>query len=291
VRKFLKWSGVVLGAVVGIALLAFGALYWQGGRKWSARHELAVEAVAIPTDPASVERGRHLATVRCAYCHGDDFGGKVFVPDGAFASVAAPNLTAGEGGRAASYGDSDWVRAVRHGLDPNGRALFVMPAEAFYFLSDDDLGAIVAYLRSAKVDRSFPPSRPGPIGRVLRATGALDSAFPYLSLDHAASRSPKPPEGATAESGAYLARTIGCQICHGEELAGRFGQGGPEGTNLTPGGPLKAWNEELFLKNVATRESEAMPWPALRAMSDDEQRALWRFLASLPPRASVLPPA
>ena len=291
-RKLLKWTGLALGALVGVALLAFATLFWLGGRKWSARHELAVAAVPIPTDRAAVERGRHLATVRCTFCHGDDFGGKSFVADGAFATVAAPNLTSGDGGKAATYSDTDWARTLRHGLDPNGRELFVMPAEFYYFLDDEDFGAIVAYLRQApKVDRRFEPARPGPVGRVLRAVGKLDSAFPHAVMDHAAPRPPKPPAGASAEYGAYLVRTIGCTACHGPELAGGADPGAPDAfsPNLTPGGPLKAWNEELFLKNVATRQSEEMPWRSLREMSEEEQRALWRYLAALPPKATNLP--
>jgi mono/diheme cytochrome c family protein len=290
-RKFLKWSGIVLGAVVGVVLVAFAVLFVVGGRKWNARHERAVKAIPIPTDAASIARGEHLAQVRCSFCHGDDLGGKMFVDDGAFARIAAPNLTAGAGGRAATYTDADWVRTLRHGLDPNGRELFVMPAEFYYFLDDEDFGDLVAYLRQApRVDRRFEPTKPGPVGRVLRAVGELDDAFPHHFMDHDAPRPNKPPAGATPEYGEYLARTFGCHGCHGEELAGRYGYGGPEGTNITRGGPLKAWDEELFLKNVAQRESEAMPWRALRQMTEEEQRAIWRYLASQPARASVLPP-
>jgi mono/diheme cytochrome c family protein len=168
----------------------------------------------------------------------------------------------------------------------------VMPAEFYYFLDDEDFGSIVAYLRQApKVDRRFEVAKPGPVGRVLRAVGALDAAFPHARMDHAAPRPPKPPAGATPEYGAYLVRTFGCTACHGPDLAGGADPGTPEvfSPNLTPGGPLKAWNEELFLNNVAARQSEQMPWRHLRLMTDEEQRALWRYLASLPPRATVLP--
>jgi cytochrome c5 len=84
-----------------------------------------------------------------------------------------------------------------------------------------------------------------------------------------------------------------CTFCHGEELAGGPDPGAPKiwSPNLTPGGPLRAWNEDLFLRNVAQRESEAMPWRLLRHWTEEEQRALWRYLASLVARASVPPPA
>lgn len=293
-RKVLKTVGKVVAGLLALAALAIGALYWSGGRHWQQRHELAVETVAVPEDEAGRERGRHLATVHCANCHGDDLGGATFVEDGAFAVVAAPNLTTGEGGAARRYEVADWVRAVRHGLNSRGRAMFVMPAEVYYFLSDDDLGALIAYLESSPpVDRAWPDVAPGPVGRVLRAAGQLDAAFPYLQIDHRAPRPPAPPAGATAEYGEYLTRTFGCTICHGGEFAGGAAPGGEEifGSNLTPGGPLAHWNEELFLDMVRTRESEHMPWRGLRAMHEEEQRAVWRFLKALPARASVVPAA
>lgn len=290
-RKILKWIGIGLGGLVVVALLALATLLLLGTRKWNARHELAVEPVAVPADPAAIERGRHLALVHCANCHGEDLGGAVFVEDSAFATIAASNLTAGDGGIASTYTETDWARAVRHGVNSRGRALFVMPAEVYYFLSDEDLGAIVAYLRQARVDRRFAEAKPGPVGRVLRALGELDSAFPYTHLDHDAPRPPAPPVGATAEYGEYMARSFGCRVCHGQDLAGGTAAGTRDvpSPNLTPGGPLRAWTEELFLANVRTRQSEHMPWRGLRAMSEEEQRAVWRYLASLPARASAVP--
>ena len=292
-RKTLKWIGIGVGGLLVLLLVALATLVFLGSRRWSARHEIAVEPVVVPSDPAAIERGRHLALVHCANCHGEDLGGAVFVEDSAFATVAAPNLTAGEGGVAASYTDADWTRAVRHGLNSRGRAMFVMPAEVYYFLSDEDLGSIVAFLRQAKVDRRFADAKPGPVGKALRAAGVLDPAFPYTYLDHDAPRPPAPPVGATVEYGEYMARTFGCRSCHGAELTGGKSAGSDDvfGTNLTPGGPRAAWNEELFLENVRTRQSEHMPWRGLRAMSEEEQRAVWRYLASLPARESWTPPA
>jgi len=292
VKRALRWIGFALVGVVVLALLAVAALYWIGGRKWQARQQVAVESVSVPTGAEAIERGRHLALVHCANCHGEDLGGAMFVESGAFATVAAPNLTTGEGGAATSYAELDWVRAIRHGVNSRGRAMFVMPAEIYYHLSDEDLGALIAFLRrSPPVERRWPEAKPGPMGRILRATGALDAAFPFFGIDHTAPRAPAPPPGATAEYGAYLTRTFGCSICHGAEFAGGKAPGGEGifGTNLTPGGPLAAWNEELFLQMVRTRESEHMPWRGLRAMSEEEQRALWRFLASLPARPSAIP--
>ena len=79
-----------------------------------------------------------------------------------FMLLNAPNLTRGAGGVAAGYSDdAAWVRAIRHGLNPQGRALVIMPSEVFYFLSDEDLGALVAYVKSLPpVERSFAAPQP-----------------------------------------------------------------------------------------------------------------------------------
>lgn len=292
--QVLKRIGKFAACLLAIVAVAAGALWWLGGRRWREVHRLEVIAVPVPDDDAARERGRHLANVHCANCHGDDLGGAMFVEDAAFATVAAPNLTTGDGGAAARYEVDDWVRALRHGLNVRGRAMFVMPAEIYTNLSDEDLGALIAFLESSPpVDRRWPDAAPGPVGRMLRAAGKLDAAFPFTFVDHAATRPPAPPAEATSEYGAYVVGTFGCRVCHGQELAGGLTPDGADivSPNLTPGGALAAWNEELFLEMVRTRQSEHMPWRGLRAMDETEQRALWRYLASLPSRPSAVPQA
>jgi cytochrome c553 len=293
-RKLLKWIGVSLATIVAVALVALATIVFIGGRKLSAQRTLAPEligAVSVPADAASVERGAHFARTHCVFCHGEDLGGKKFIDDASFMLLNAPNLTRGAGGVAANYStDSDWVRAIRHGLDPHGRALIVMPAENFYFLSDEDLGAIVAYIKTLPpVDRNWDKARPALLAKALVGAGLIESAVPFLSMDHAAPRPAVPAEEASSAYGEYISRTFGCHSCHGQDLAGQT-MPGPEpilAPNLTPGGTLKAWDEELFLKMVQGRESEHMPWSAVRAMTDLEQRALWRFLAAQPARVSA----
>ena len=63
-------------------------------------------------------------------------------------SIPTPNLTSGAGGVGATNTDEDWVRAIRHGVGHDGRALWVMPSLSFSRLSDEDLGALIAYLES-----------------------------------------------------------------------------------------------------------------------------------------------
>ena len=130
-RRILKWIGISLVTLTGAALLAVAVLVFLGGRKLSATRTVEVASVAVPGDAAAIERGAHLARTRCVFCHGDDLGGKKFIDDAAFMVVNAPNLTRGEGGRGGDYtSDAAWVRALRHGVNAQGRALIVMPAGA-----------------------------------------------------------------------------------------------------------------------------------------------------------------
>ncbi|MEO7793637.1 MAG: cytochrome c [Thermoanaerobaculia bacterium] len=293
-KKLLKWIGVSLATLVAIALVGLATIIFVGGRKLSAERTLAPEivgSVSVPVDAASIERGAHLAATRCVFCHGEDLGGKKFIDDASFMLLNAPNLTRGGGGVGAHYADDTaWVRSIRHGLNPQGRALIIMPSEVFYYLSDEDLGSLVAYLKSLPpIDRSWAAPQPAIVAKALVGAGVLTSAVPFLGMDHQAPRPAAPAPGATAEYGEYIARSFGCASCHGKELSGQLTPGPKKflAGNLTPGGPLKDWNEELFLKMVHERVHEEMPWGMLRSMHDLEQRALWRFLAAQPARAST----
>lgn len=290
-RRILKWIGISLVTLAGAALLAAAVILFLGGRKLSSTRTVAVDAVTVPADPAAVERGAHLVRTRCVFCHGDDLGGKKFIDDAAFMVVNAPNLTRGEGGRGGDYTtDAAWVRALRHGVNAQGRALIVMPAEVYYFLSDNDIGDLVAYLKSLPpVDRSWPAPQPSLLAKALLGAGKLDGMVPFLYMDHQAARPAQPPPGATVENGEYIVRTFGCRNCHGPELSGQRDPGNPTvvAPNITPGGSIGEWSEDDFRTMIEEQESADMPWSNLRAMTEDEQRALYRYLMSLPARAST----
>ena len=46
------------------------------------------------------------------------------------------------------YNEGDWVRAIRHGVNPKGHALLIMPSVDYNRMSDADFAALVAYTRS-----------------------------------------------------------------------------------------------------------------------------------------------
>lgn len=86
-------------------------------------------------------------------------------------SIPTPNLTTGKG-QSTRWILQDWVRAIRHGVGPDGRALFIMPSKKFQYMSDEDLGAIVADIESRRgVDNQLPEKRVEFVGRVMVGAG------------------------------------------------------------------------------------------------------------------------
>src|SRR5215510_4582940 len=175
IRKIFKWIGIVLGSLIGLLVLAFAVLYTIGTVKWNRLHgkyDVPVETISVPTDAASIARGEHIATIRmCKDCHTDTWSGQADSVPGLI-TLAIPNLTPGLGGVGATNTDEDWVRAIRHGVGHDGRGLVLMPARTFYYLSDQDLGALIAYLKSLlPVDNEQPKTDLGPVGRAMLVLG------------------------------------------------------------------------------------------------------------------------
>jgi mono/diheme cytochrome c family protein len=296
IRKILKWIGIVLGSLIGLLILAFTVLYVIGTVKWNRLHgkyDVPVETLTIPTDQASIVRGKHVTTIHmCQHCHMDNLSGQTAGAP-AVVILSVPNLTSGVGGVGAANTDEDWVKAIRHGVGHDGRGLVLMPSAVWYYLSDDDLGASIAYLKSLPpVDHKMPPTELGPIGRVMLALGQLPpEIIPNVTvIDHNGPRPVAPEPGLTVEYGGYLART--CALCHGANLNGQTVREGPNvyvALNLTRGGEVGFWSEEQFINTMRTgltpgghQLKDFMPWKYFGQMTDDELKAVWLYLQSLP---------
>jgi len=294
IRKIIKWVGIVVGGLIALIVVALLVLILLGSRKINKDYDVQVASITIPTGPAAVERGRHyIETIGlCSECHGDRLQGDILSEDPVFGTLAAPNLTSGVGGIGSVLTDTDYVRAIRHGIGRDGESLIIMPSNYFNKISDDDLGAIIAFLRTLPpVTNSLPESGLGPLGKVI---ALLDSGIlPASEIDHPASRPPDTMPGVTAEYGAYLA-TI-CSVCHGENLSGGSVPGeqdAPLARNLTPKGVLVSWSESDFVNTMRTGntpgggklDGEFMPWEHFAKFTDDELKALWLHLESLPPK-------
>ena len=295
IRKIFKWIGIVLGSLVGLLVLAFLVLYTIGSVKWNRFREkdydVPVETITIPTDQASIARGKHIATIRmCRDCHTEKLSGQSESVPGLI-TLAFPNLTSGAGGVGATNTNQDWVRAIRYGVGHDGRGLLLMPSRVWYYLSDEDLADLIAYLKSLPpVDNEPPKTGLGPFGRVMMTLGQLPpeiTAPDVTVIDHEGPRPIAPEMGVTVEYGMYLART--CTLCHGSELNGQTIFDGSLALNLTPGGEIKGWSEEDFITTMRTgvtpsghQIKDVMPWKYFGQMTDDELKAVWMYLQSLP---------
>ena len=297
IRKILKWIGIVLGSLIGLLVLSFVVLYIIGTVQWNRLHgtyDVPVETFAIPTDQASIARGEHIMAINmCQHCHLDNLGGQTTRVPG-LVTLSVPNLTSGAGGVGATNTDDDWVRAIRHGVGHDGRGLALMPSQVFYYLSDEDLSALIAYLKSLpSVDNEMPPTDLGPLGRVMLALGQLPPEIMpgVTAIDHDGPRPIAPEPGLTMEYGEYLTRT--CALCHGSNFNGRtIREGGNVyvALNLTRGGEMAGWSEEQFIATMRTGITpggkqliDFMPWKYFGQMTDDELKAVWLYLQSLPP--------
>ena len=291
-KKVLKWTGIVLLVlVIGVAVFAF-AMIKKTENRLSHAYEITPEALAIPTDSASLARGEHLVQATCTACHGNDLGGQKFFEDEALATLYTPNLTAGKGGVGATYSDGDWVRALRHGTDPKGRPLFIMPSRDFHNLSANDLSAIISYLHTVPhVDRERGVDVFRPMGKLLVSLGAFGDVINAETIDHSAPLPPEPEPGPTSAHGKYLVDIHGCRTCHGPELNGGKDPNphAPMAPNLTPGGHTGAWDAAGFIKTLRTGitpegkqlDKEFMAWPYYGQMTDEELTAVFAYLLSL----------
>ncbi len=293
--KILKWVGIVLGGLIGIIVIAAVVLYFVGSAKVNKRYDIQVAAVTVPTSEQAIERGRHFveAIGLCMECHTNNLGGEIMGDDPMFGTLVARNLTSGQGGIAGTFTDLDYVRAIRHGIGQDGKALVIMPSEFFNAISDADLGAIIAYLKTLPpVDNELSDTSLGPLGRLLALVDG--SLIPATLIDHDAPRPAEPQIGVTKAYGEYLAFT--CSLCHGESLSGGSvpvdDPNAPLAPNLTPGGALGRWTDAQFVSTLRTGttpsgkqlDSEFMPWKTFRNMTDDELMAVWLYLQSLPAR-------
>lgn len=293
-RRKLRWLGIFAVVFVGLFALAAGVVHSAGGRKLSRTYPIpAITPPVIPTDSATIARGEHIvrAISVCVDCHGPDLGGQVAMDAGPVGTIVAPNLTRGKGGIGNSFTDEDWIRAIWYGLRKDGTSLLLMPSESYTHMSRADLTAAVAYLKQIPpVDRELPPTRIRLFGRALLAAGQLP-----LIVAELMPRVEQPddvPFSVTAEYGEYLAHVGGCKGCHGPDLTGGIVVGPPDSpptANLTPVG-LGSWSEEDFFRamRVGTRPdgsriSEVMPWRSMASLTDDELRALWAYLETVPP--------
>lgn len=292
-KRIFRWIGVVLGSLVGLLLIAGLALFLIGNARLNKTYDFPPSDIELPADAASLELGKHRVESLCAGCHGPDLGGTIgFFNDPMLGTIDSANLTAGEGGVGQEFTTEDYVRAIRHGIDPEGKPIFMPAVVSTAFLSDEELGAIIAYIETLPpVDRTTGGANFTPVAKIMLVLGVLPS-LPVEVVSHETQVS-APEAGVTVEYGEYMVNTHDCRLCHGQDLnGGPF----PDPTitkispNLTPGGELAFWTEEQFIETIRTGTTpsgyelnpDLMPWREYGKFYDEELKAIWMYLQSIP---------
>lgn len=298
-KRILKWGGIIVGGLIVLLLIGGGVLHFVGNSRLANAPEVSLKGVSVPSDEAALTRGEHLATVSsCAGCHGEGLQGEVFMEEPPFGFIPAPNLTSGAGGVGAALADGGWEKAIRHGVGHDGRALMFMPSYHYHTYSDEDLAALISYLKSLPPVDNDPGSRHITFpGTIIAGILAYDDITSINRIDHAQVGGTGPAMGETAEYGEYLVNIASCGSCHGENLAGNYDPStGPTGPNLTPGSELQNWSQDDFFTTMRTgvnpagrQLSEIMPWRGFSQMTDEELGAIWLYLQSRPALPANLP--
>lgn len=296
-NKLMKIVGGSLAVVAaGVGVIA-GAAILLSDHKMHRVLDVNVETPDLAAFEPSLERGEYLFRTRgCSECHGSKGEGRVAMEDpGSGFYVHTPNITRGGSGAAATYSNTDWVALLRHGLKPSRQPVLIMPSEDYAQMADEDVAALVTYIRSMpasperKAELRFPL-----LLKALYAFGISTDAAE--KINHTQRAPVRVPEDSRSH-GAYVAKT--CAGCHGEGLSGGKIPGAPPAwpaaANLTPATDAainRYASAEQFRQMMRSGKRAdgtaiaVMPFESLRAMSDAELDAVFGFLKSLQPKAS-----
>lgn len=295
--KAAKLAGAGIAALALFAAAAFALAVWLGERKLARTIDVKVVPVAFAKDPGSLRLGRYLFEARgCAECHAADGHGLVFIDDASGLYAKSPNITPGPGGVVAEYSEADWVRTIRHGVNPAGRALVSMPSDDFNRMSDTDLAAVVAYARSlAPMAGSGAEIRLPLLVKALYGIGIVRDAAE--KIDHRLPPLPAVAPGATRDYGEYVVQM--CVGCHRADFGGGPVPGGmpdwPPAPRLAPGPGSAMARYDTPARFAAMMRSgkrpdgsavsAVMPFATLRNLSDTDLDAVYAYLSALPPAA------
>ncbi len=306
---------VVLRILGVLALLMVGLVIFVL-TTWEKVNEAPYPEIQASTDSAVIERGKYLAfgPAHCATCHvpmdkimavenGLEMplsgGWELNIPPGSFrAPNITPDMETGIGKRT----DAEIARVLRYSVGHDGRTIF--PFMPFQELSDEDLTAVISFLRSQEaVSNQVEPTELSFLGKAIMAFGMIKPEGPRNTPPKSVTREP------TVEYGKYIANSVGnCRGCHtdrdlktgayiGIDFAGGmymppddFSKGFAfTSPNLTPDketGVMTFWDEAAFIAKFKAGRVHAgspMPWGAMSRMDSVELIAVYKFLQALEP--------
>jgi cytochrome c553 len=213
-RKIIRVGAFAVAGMAGVAMIGIGVIYARSHLVITKTYPVPLSSWTAATDARAVAEGERLARIRGCYggCHGTRLEGKLFWDEPGVATIAAPNLTA----IVRQYSDPELERAIRRGVRQNGRSVFAMPSDMFAGLADEDLQAIIAFLRSQPEEGGIGPiTEVGLIGRV----GLTIGLFKPMASGIPDGSPAMVPRHDPVAWGRYLVRTS-CTECHGMDLRG-----------------------------------------------------------------------
>ena len=262
---------------------------------------------ALAQTSAQVERGRYLVEgiAGCGNCHTPNgptgkvanmaLAGGLMEDNKAFRAVAA-NITPDRETGIGTWTDAEIARAIREGISRDGRVMGPpMPFELYRAMSDADLAAIIAYLRTVPAVRNAP-------GKSVYRIPLPPSYGPAVE------NVPGPPRGATAAYGAYLAGPLGhCVECHtplgprgrdwsklglgGQPFEGPWGVSVARNITSSKEHGLGDWTDAEIERAIRTGVSKdgrklfpPMGYNYYANIDAEDMKALIAFLRSIPPQ-------
>jgi mono/diheme cytochrome c family protein len=256
-----------------------------------------------------VARGEYIvrSVAVCGHCHAESpkdpdgplSGGMTF-SNWRLGKVRGSNLTPDSATGLGAWSDAEIVRAIRSGEDHEGRLLApVMPYEWFSGMSDRDALAVARYLKQLKPVQNPLRNRPNFIYKVAKAA--------FLKPKKVATSVRAPARQPDVAYGRYLATYVSlCADCHtrrhglqnvpdmhslfaGDATPPKAFPANP--SNLTPDTltGIGKWSEADFLRAMRTGITPAgdtlhpfMPWQQFKRMKEDDLRAIYRYLRTIP---------
>lgn len=277
--KLMRWAAYGVAGVVGLLMIGAAVVWllsWQRLRSAPKPHP---EHLVQPTAAQLADAPRMAHALGCFSCHGDGLRGHKMFDKPMIGTIWAPNLTL----MAAHASDDEIGRAIRQGISDEGSPLVIMPAESFQFLSDGQVGALIAMIRALpRGGTRTPEPFFGPIGRLGLALGRFNTAPALIARF---SQQQPIDVGARFEPGRRLAMT-NCSGCHGPRLGGQEAAPGEISPDLTIVGAydLPAFRKLLRTGVPAGGQKLKMMGPTARSdlghLTDSEVEQLHSYLVA-----------
>lgn len=272
-HPFLKWSLAAAGLAVVLACLAPAIVWLRSEAVIERRYPLPSTTASASTETKAIARGAHLVAIAgCSDCHGRDLEGRRMRPDGLL-PVWSSNLRLAQ-----QLTDEELERVIRTGIKPDSTSTWIMPAMDYTYLSEDDVAAILSYLRTVTPGGTQRPAPDFDIpARAAIVDGLIEPVVPR-ALESPASLD----LGPRYDGGRYLAR-LACGDCHGTDMTGSA-----DAPDLSAVGHYSRGDFFALLhggRAADGRRLKDMARPRFRALYDYEIDALYDYLSA---RAQVL---